>query len=114
MNFFVPILAEADADGAGSSMADETHYRLITFTAFAAVILVIFVWAAFIRKSKSKRRRIHKRHSHTWEKSGDGEMKRRRHRHRRKLVPNLPQNPSLAASGGLPPRRADDVPPRGT
>jgi hypothetical protein len=112
MNFLVPILAEADVDGAGAAMADETSYRLISFTAFAVVILAIFVWAAFIRKSKSKRRRIHKHHRHTWEQSGDGE-KRRRHRHRRKLAPDLPQNPSLAASGGLPPRRADDVPPRG-
>lgn len=112
MNYFHPILAEAEAGGVWASMTDEARTRLITVAAFAVVILAIFVWAVFIRKQKNKRRRIHKRHPHTWELSGD-EGKSHRRRHRRKRTPDLPQNPSLADSGGLPPRRADDVPPRG-
>lgn len=113
MNCFAIILADADAGGEWVSMTDEARTRLIIFTAFAVVILGIFIWAAFIRKQKSKRRRIYRRQPHTWQQSGDEEKSRRRHRHRRKHTPDLPQNPSLADAGGLPPRRADDVPPPG-
>jgi hypothetical protein len=113
MNYFVPILAEADAGGVGSSMTEEARYRLFSVTVFAVVILAVFIWAAFIRKQKGKRRRIYKRHPHIWQQSEDGEKRRGRHRHHRKRAPDLPQNPSLADSGGLPPRRPDDVPPKG-
>lgn len=114
MNCFHPILAGAEAGGVWASLTDEARYRLITVTVFVVVILAIFIWAAFIRKQKSKRRRIYKHGPHTWEMKGDEGKSHRRHRHRRKRDPELPQNPSLADSGGLPPRRADDVPPRGT
>lgn len=116
MNFFSPILAQegASADGAvgaWASLTEETRTRLILFTTYAVVIIAILAWAVFIRKQKTKRRRIHRRHPHTWQQSDAAE--KRRHHHRRKRLPSLPQNPSLAAAGGLPPRRPDDVPPKG-
>ena len=110
MNFPVPIFADAEA--AGGSVTDEAHYRLITFAVYALVILAVLAWVIFIRKQKNKRRRIHKHHPHTWQQPHD-EQKRRHHR-RRKRPAELPQNPSLADTSGLPPRRPDDVPPRGT
>ncbi len=106
MSGYHPILAQADG-----AVGDETRNRLIIFLAYAAVILIVAVWAVFIRKQKSKRRRINRRHPHTWQQSEP--VEHRRHRRRREHSSALPQNPSLAEKGGLPPRRPDDVPPAG-
>src|SRR5438105_1556414 len=114
MNFFSPILAQAEdgaSDGVGwSSMNDEVRNRLITFGAYALVMAVILVWVIFIRKQRNKRR-IHRRKPHNWQLSED--TKGRRHHRRRHQTAESPKNPSLAESGGLPPRRGDDVPPSG-
>ena len=117
MSFFAPILAQesmsaADAVGAWASMTEEARTRLIMFSAYALVILVLVGWAIFIRKQKNERRRVRKNHPHTWQQSGAVEKRHRRHH--RKRSRDLSQNPSLAAAGGLPPRRPDDVPPKGT
>ena len=119
MNFFAPILAEAevtgsDVIGAWSFMTEEARYRLFTFSAYAIVIAALLAWVIFIRKQKTKRRRIYKHQPHTWQQSDDGKKRRRSQRHRHRRSSAAPQNPSLAAAGGLPPRRPDDVPPRGT
>jgi hypothetical protein len=76
------------------------------------VVLLVVIWAAFIRKPKDERAR-HYRYGSSPRSSSDslrgngksdsenGERKRRRRRRQR--------NPTLAETGGLPPRR-DEAP----
>lgn len=109
MNFFAPILAQVEDLDTGDAMRS----RLITFGAYAFVMLVILVWVFFFRKQKRKRRHGHKPKPPNWELS-DAQTARRGHRHRRRHTDGLPRNPSRAESGGLPPRRPDDVSPQGT
>lgn len=104
----LPMLGLADE---GASMVTETTQRLIIFSIYAVVILLIAAWAIFIRKQKSKRRRI--RRTRGWQRIPEGQKHRHgRHRHHRSKGGNLPMNPTLAQSGGLPPIRPDDVPPK--
>ena len=119
MNLFTPMLAQGDlstseAFGAWSSMSEEARTRLVMFSAYALVIGALVAWALFIRKQKAERRRIYKKHPHTWQQTEAGGKHRGRHRQRRRRSSGPLQNPSLAESGGLPPRRPDDVPPAGT
>ena len=111
MSFFSPILAQVDDDGVDTT--DALRNRLITFGAYAAVMLVILIWAIFIRKQKNKRRRVHRRKPHNWQVSENSKA-HGRHRHRHHQKPELPKNPNRAEAGGLPPRRPDVVPPQGS
>ena len=112
MNSFAPMLAQSGSDF-GASVSDETRNRVLIFLAYAAVILIVAIWAVFLRKQKTKRRRIRRHHPHTWQQTEDTVARhRRRHRGRRHSA-ELPQNPSLAEARGLPPKRPDDVPPAG-
>jgi heme/copper-type cytochrome/quinol oxidase subunit 2 len=61
----------------------------IMLAVFVPVIL-IFLWIIFFRKRSARKRQKHRKH---------------RHHH---------QNPTLAETGGLPPLRQPDEPPRGT
>lgn len=109
MNFFSPILAQVEDLDTGDAMRN----RLITFGAYALVMLVILLWAVYFRKQKRKRRHVHKHKPPNWASSDDLKA-RRRQRHRHRQTDGLPRNPSRAESGGLPPLRPDDVPPRGS
>jgi hypothetical protein len=95
----------------------ETQTRVLVFLAYAGVVLLLLLWAMFIRKQKAKKRRVYKNQPHTWQLDPAAEKQlRRRRRHERKrrtLHPERPINPTLAQSGGLPPRRPEDVPPPG-
>ena len=109
MNFFTPILAQVDDIDTGDALRN----RLITFGAYTVVMLVILVWAVFFRKQSKKHRRTHKHRPSNWELS-DAQKARRGQRHRHRQTDGLPRNPSRAESGGLPPRRPDDVSPQGS
>ncbi len=78
--------------------------------AVCLVVLVVVIWAAFIRRPKDERARHYRYGSSERSTSGqrNGEAKSagsggRRRRRRR------PRNPTLAETGGLPPRR-DEAP----
>jgi hypothetical protein len=58
--------------------------------ALSLPVIGIIVWAVLIRNRGQRKRRKHRKH--------------RRHHH----------NPTLAQTGGLPPARPRDQPPRGT
>lgn len=109
MSCFSPILAQVEDSGAG--FENELRNRLITFGAYASVMLIVLIWAICIRKQKSKRRRIHRHRPHNWE-LPEQDQPRRHHRHRRRQkTTELPKNPSRAEAGGLPPRREEPLPP---
>ncbi|HEY1661169.1 MAG TPA: hypothetical protein VGI03_02010 [Verrucomicrobiae bacterium] len=84
----------------------------ILLGAIFLVVLALFIWAMFIRKTKKRRRKYHQ-HRGTYGdklKKGAGEIKELvdRHSERRRRV-RYHRNPTLAETGGLPPRRdADD------
>lgn len=80
----------------------------ILFGALLLVVVAIFLWAVYLRKIK-KRRRKYRDHNFSYGEKlekGVGDVKEmvvkrygRRRRERRRL------NPTLAETGGLPPRR---------
>ena len=79
-----------------------------------AVGVLLFVWAYFrYRKKEGKKNR------HAPPKPApvepvpeSGESERRRRRKRRRRRDHRPRNPSLQQTGGLPPPRSDDQPPK--
>jgi type VI protein secretion system component VasK len=92
--------------------------RLLIFGAIGLVILLILGWAVFIRRRRRRREHHHPhRHSSKPAETAQGpaeegvpaspekRRQRRRSGHRRR-----PRNPTLAETGGLPPRRLD-IPP---
>lgn len=83
------------------------------FALLGAILLVViglFFWAAFLRKTKTrKRKRKHRGNYREKLQEGAGEIKEyieenRRHRRRGHRRPN----PTLAETGGLPPRHPED------
>jgi hypothetical protein len=89
----------------------------IMLGAIVGVGLVIFIWAAFMRKP---RHRIHSHHHSSDQDNGGLPARHKRRsklarmmgkkRHRRHRRSERPANPTLAEIGGLPPRR-DEHPP---
>jgi hypothetical protein len=100
-----------------TSSGSETPQLTIYFAVFFLLALGIFAWAAFWRKSGGKR--SHRRHHHHHSKSPEAAPKpnipdyeippRRRSKHRRRRRKQLPHNPTLAETGGLPPPRNDSL-----
>lgn len=116
MNLFAPLLAEVESTevvNSWVSMDSETRNLLLIIAVFAALVPAVFVWAAFFRKASRKKRHRHHRPS-SWEQSSESDKRGRRHRHRRQRSADLPRNPTLAETGGMPPRRPesdDPLPP---
>jgi hypothetical protein len=119
----IPILL---ADETTDSVLNSWHMsdpamreRLLIFGALGLVTLLILAWAVFLRKKRRRRHEHHHSHHHSSKpaevaQAPAGEevptppekhRRRRRsgHRHR-------PRNPTLAETGGLPPRRLE-IPP---
>lgn len=115
MRLLLPILAQDEPGAMLDSQAEQT--RLILILTYVGLVLLLVVWAMFIRKQKARRRRIYKHEPHTWQRdpAADKERRRRRRheRKRRTAHPDRPLNPTLAQTSGLPERRPDDVPPPG-
>jgi hypothetical protein len=95
-----------------------TLKELVTvFGSVAIVTLLLFLWAAYLRKGP--RRHSHHHHHHHYSRpvasateatgetdaQADGEKRYRRKRRRRRE--HRPRNPTLAETGGLPPVRSD-------
>jgi FtsZ-interacting cell division protein ZipA len=90
---------------------------LIVLGVILAVALIAFFWVVLFHKDGKRRRKHHHHHHHREDYSEQfrksaGEIKelirqRRRGRHRE----HRPINPTLAQTGGLPPRREADEPP---
>lgn len=110
MRFFSPILAQDVSLG----LSDEAKTQALYVGIFLTLILGLFLWAAFIRKSKQKRKRLTRPHG--WEMEPGAEKSKHRRSHRRRSSgqsSNLKTNPTRADKGGMPPLRPDDVPPTG-
>jgi FtsZ-interacting cell division protein ZipA len=94
---------------------------MIVLGALAIVTLIVFIWAAYIRKPARHRSHHHHHHHHSSGEESDaegylatdsaeGENGRRYRRKRRRRREHRPRNPTLAETGGLPPLRADQPP----
>ncbi|MGD0614259.1 MAG: hypothetical protein ABSA69_02320 [Verrucomicrobiota bacterium] len=112
----------ADADGVTlEDLFPSTPFDpgiFIIIGSLLAVSLVVFIWAAFIRKPGSRPHAHHHFHPHrpapaptpdvTPEAPKTGWFfSRKRHRRRRR---ERPRNPTLAEAGGLPPIRTGEQP----
>jgi hypothetical protein len=92
------------------NMQGETGYVLITLLLLALIVMAVFIWAAFVRDPSRRRHHHHRHHSTTWEQpANDG--KHGHHRHRRKRPRDMPRNPTLAETRGLPPVRPEPQEP---
>jgi hypothetical protein len=120
MNATLVFFAQAEAETSGifaawSAMDADMRNQLLLVLLLGAVCLGVLIWAAFFRKAK--RRRHHRHRPHTWQldpnEPHSGRRQRRPERRRRSAHPKLPRNPTLAETGGLPPRRPEDQPPEG-
>ena len=105
-----------------SSTVSPTVQFSIFFGAAFLLIIGIFAWAAFYRKPGSGSHRHHRHHRHHRQdlppltarpgQPPPGQVPSgRRRRRRRRRHSDLPRNPTLAETGGLPPRRTDETPP---
>jgi hypothetical protein len=82
------------------------------FIVLGAIVLMafgLFFWALFMRKPKNRKRKYRDQHISYQEKLGQkatnvAEYVKRRHGHRRHKYRHS-SNPTLAETGGLPPRR---------
>lgn len=99
-----------------TSLSSSARDRLIIFGAVLLVAILAFVWVGMFRKPRRRHSRHHHHHHHHHRPqpesrpSEDTSLFRKRRRRRRE---HRPRNPTLAETGGLPPRRPDDVPPTG-
>jgi hypothetical protein len=115
MNFpyLLALLGNTAGKGEGSRYLPYLKDPLLVVLAIIPLAVGVFIWA----KARSRQRRRHKRHGHrisakqsqalveSW-KVMHGSRGRRKHHHRRETT-----NPTLADTGGLPPRRAPGTAP---
>jgi len=95
---------------------------LIVIGAIVLVALGLLVWAWAVRKGRRRRSAPHRPHyeqkSAGHSASGDGEARHSSHSHRRRRRrrEHRPRNPTLAETGGLPPKRTErpSGPPQST
>jgi len=86
---------------------------------FVGVALVIFLWAAYARRpckmhhvySHLHQSDDHGKSSRRRKRSGSSRLFGRKHRRRRSHEKERPINPTLAQTGGLPPRHEEQRPP---
>ncbi len=113
-------LAEVDPQDIMNSMRNldpSVRERLIVVGSITLITLFIAIWVVFFRggggKSRSRRHRRRQEHSEkpapivtdAPKEAEDGER-----RHRRRRREHRPRNPTLAETGGLPPKRPNSPP----
>ena len=93
--------------------------RLLIFSAIALIVLLILIWAVFIRKARRRGGEHHHSHHHS-SKSAEAAKSAagngvppppEKHRRRRRSGHSYrSRNPTLAETGGLPPIRKETPP----
>lgn len=100
---------------AKKSPASSTHQYVILLAAIGLTSLLLLGLTAFQRRRKIRRRKM--LHRSPWPSSASknpgSAAKLSSGRRRRKRRHERPMNPTLAQTGGLPPARPADEPPRG-
>lgn len=98
------------AGGSGGLLLTDT---VIILGAVLALVMLIVIWAVFIRKREDRRYNTLKVPNTRNREEGneDGKHRKRRRHHRRD---HRSRNPTLAETGGLPPIRPDQPPPSRT
>lgn len=87
-----------------SQVSNSTRDTIIVLGGIIVVAAIVFCWAAFFRKRPRQSSSWHTHHS-----SGGGHHNHHHHKRRRRRHQELPRNPTLAETGGLPARRSDDA-----
>jgi ABC-type nickel/cobalt efflux system permease component RcnA len=91
------------------AMTEETQGRLIYAGTLLAVIFgcVLIAWLMAKRKHHKRKK---KKHAHRWEEKPDLGRPHHGHSHGRRERTKRQPNPTLAETGGLPPRKAEAPP----
>ena len=117
MNFLSLFFAEMPEDFAPRKFPLNSSSAEIILVIGAAVLvsLLALLWAAFFRKKRRHHRHSFSNHSSptaaTANTSNPGpESQRGSRRRRRRRHQDLPRNPTLAETGGLPPLRSQNPP----
>jgi len=96
-----------------------TRERLLIFGAIGLIILLILIWAVFLRKARRRGGEHHHSHHHSSKSAKASQSAARKdappppekHRRRRRSGhSHRSRNPTLAETGGLPPKRPE-IPP---
>jgi hypothetical protein len=102
---------------ARSSGGFDTMDTIVILGFMLLLVLVLFAWAYFIRKRPRdyqgarallRSRQAHRSRHGSREASGDSPRRVRVRRRRRRRSEDLPRNPTLGETGGLPPLRPEE------
>jgi hypothetical protein len=100
-------IAAAPRGGSGGLLLTDT---VIILGAVLGLVILIVIWAVFIRKREDRRYNTLKvPNSRNRDEGADQGRHRRRRRHHRR--DHRSRNPTLAETGGLPPIRPEQSPP---
>ena len=123
MNLFTCLLAQAPANclaAFGPKLMTELRNHVSLMGAFTAVILLVLLWALYVRKPERRDTNLYARYGLRESAAGHGGVpdsgtgesggKHYRRRRRRRRA-HRPRNPTLAETRGLPPVRSQPSPP---
>ena len=114
MSQILPVLAAISGSETLSfwnKLGAHARNHVTLFGAIAALVLVLFAWALFIRERRRQEPRYHYPHPPTPGDSRSDEGSRpHRRKWRRRRREHRPRNPTLAETGGLPPVRSGEGP----
>ena len=125
MNILQPLLAQTLVptdviQGGWHWMGLTLKELLILLGAVSIVVLIVFIWAVYIRKTPRRHSHHHHHHHHSSSQSNidtdsdqqdpNANEERRYRRKRRRRREHRPRNPTLAETGGLPPLRTERPP----
>jgi ABC-type nickel/cobalt efflux system permease component RcnA len=114
--FHLFLMQGGEVISTGSGMTPAMREWLIVMGALLGVSVVAAIWFVLTQTGKRKRRRKHHHHSHHEEDEPQAPVeKKEKHSHHRRrrhrsAHEELPRNPTLAETGGLPPIRDEDAP----
>lgn len=114
MIFFSKFSGDPPLSGLGA-WSYNLKERLIVLGAVGIVAVVLFFWALAIRKRRRRRKERHHRHHRSAAPDSPGGLESKapppEEKRRRRRRSELPRNPTLAETGGLPPLRSEISPP---
>ena len=121
MNFHEAVQMNTGGGQTGGMVWRDT---ILLGVALGVAILLLLTFVRLVYVPRRRRREAHGRHRRpvagtpptpeTKLVGADSGSEGSRHRRRKRRRGHRPRNPTLAETGGLPPIRPEDVPPRGT
>jgi hypothetical protein len=112
--FYLAQMGQVMQPSVGSRASNLRDWFLLVGILLGVSLVAGIIFIAYYSRSRRRHRHSH-HHSHQSDTDlSEPRQKRRKHRHRRSSSSHerYPANPTLAETGGLPPPRPDDQPPK--